>query len=137
THHNDDFILKCHENHIIPFVFPSHLTHVLQPLNIGVFRPWKHYHNKAIHNALHSLNMEYTISSFFRDLSSIREQTFQSHTIKNSFKNSGMFPVSYKGALKKMCYYNARWDLKTGISLPLSEGSSSHSNINQPATISS
>jgi len=80
THYKNDFILKCHENHIVPFVFPSHLTHVLQPLDIGVFRPWKHYHNKAIHNALHSLNMEYTILSFFLDLSSIREQTFQSHT---------------------------------------------------------
>lgn len=25
THHKDDFILKCHEYHIVPFVFPSHL----------------------------------------------------------------------------------------------------------------
>ena len=108
THHKDDFVLKCHENHIIPYGFPSHLTHVLQPLDVGVFRPWKHYHNKAIHNALHSLDMEYTISSFFRDLSSIREQTFQVHTIKNAFKDSGMFPVSFKGALKKMRHYNAR-----------------------------
>ncbi|RPB00719.1 hypothetical protein L873DRAFT_1600795, partial [Choiromyces venosus 120613-1] len=28
THHQDDFIIKCHENHIVPFEFPSHLTHV-------------------------------------------------------------------------------------------------------------
>ncbi|PWW71737.1 hypothetical protein C7212DRAFT_231846 [Tuber magnatum] len=72
THHKDDFILKCYENHIVPLVFPSHLTHVLQPLDVGVFGPWKHYHNKAIYNALHSRDMEYTISSFFRELSSIR-----------------------------------------------------------------
>ena len=76
THHKADFILTGHENHILPFAFPSHLTHVLQPLDVGVFRPWKHYHNKAIHNGLHSLDMEYTISSFFRDLTSICEQTF-------------------------------------------------------------
>ena len=102
TRHKADFILKCHENHIVPFAFPSHLTYVLQPLDVGVFRSWKHYHNKAIHNALHSLDMEYTISSFFRDLSSIREQTFQAHTILNVFKDSGMFPVAFKNALKKM-----------------------------------
>ena len=121
THHKDNFILKCHENHIVQFVFPSHLTHVLQPLDVGVFRSWKHYHNKAIHNALHGLDMEYTISSFYCDLSSIRKQTFQSHTIENSFKDAGMFPVAYQVALKKMRYYNARRDPKTGTDLPISE----------------
>ncbi|RPA97609.1 hypothetical protein L873DRAFT_1690158, partial [Choiromyces venosus 120613-1] len=65
THCQNDFVIKCHENYIIPFQFPSHLTHVLQPLDVGVFCPWKHYHNKAIHDALHSLDMEYSISSFF------------------------------------------------------------------------
>ncbi|RPB02712.1 hypothetical protein L873DRAFT_1787445 [Choiromyces venosus 120613-1] len=85
THCQNDFVIKCHENHIIPFQFPPHLTHVLQPLDVGVFYPWKHYHNKAIHEALYSLNMEYSISSFFRDLSTICMQTFQLYTIKNSF----------------------------------------------------
>lgn len=108
THRQPDFVIKCHENHIVPIEFPSHLTHVLQPLDVGVFRPWKHYHNKAIHHALHSLDIEYTMSSFFRDLNSIREQTFQPFTIKNSFQESGMFPVSFKKALKKMRHYNKK-----------------------------
>ncbi|RPA96323.1 DDE-domain-containing protein, partial [Choiromyces venosus 120613-1] len=102
THCQDNFIIKCHKNHIIPFEFPSDLTHILQPLDVGVFHPWKHYHKQTIHHALRSLDIEYTISSFFRDLDTIRKQTFQSHIIKNSFKNSGMFPVSYKNAIKKM-----------------------------------
>ncbi|RPA89127.1 hypothetical protein L873DRAFT_1723181, partial [Choiromyces venosus 120613-1] len=106
TRRQDDFIIKCHENHIVPFEFPSYLRHILQSLDVGVFCSWKHYHNKAINHALHSLEIEYTISFFFRDLGSIREQTFQPHTIKNLFKDSGMFPVSYKAALKKMGYYN-------------------------------
>ncbi|RPA96081.1 hypothetical protein L873DRAFT_1627287, partial [Choiromyces venosus 120613-1] len=102
THCQNDFIIKCHENLIVPFKFPSYLTHVLQPLNVGVFYPLKHYHNKAINHALHSLEIEYMISSFFRDLGSIHKQTFQPHTIKYSLKDSGMFPVSNKVALKKM-----------------------------------
>jgi len=36
----NDFIIKCHENHIVPFKFPSHMTHVLQPPDVGFFRPW-------------------------------------------------------------------------------------------------
>ncbi|RPA95749.1 hypothetical protein L873DRAFT_1929979 [Choiromyces venosus 120613-1] len=110
TYRQDDFIIKCHENHIVPFEFPSHLTHVLQPLDVGVFRPWKHYHKQAIHHALRSLDIEYMISSFFQDLDTICKQTSQSHTIKNSFKNSSMFPVSYKNAIKKMQHYNKQDD---------------------------
>ncbi|RPA97180.1 hypothetical protein L873DRAFT_1691965, partial [Choiromyces venosus 120613-1] len=39
THYKDDFIIKYHENYIVPFQFPSHLTHVLQPLDVSIFRP--------------------------------------------------------------------------------------------------
>ena len=106
THCQDDFIIKCHENHIVPYQFSSHLTHVLQPLDVGVFRPWKHYHNMAIYDTLHSLDMEYTISSFFQDLNTICKKTFQPSTINNSFIESGMFPVLYKKALKKLRCYN-------------------------------
>ena len=102
THENPDFVILAHENHIKPFEYPSHLTHVLQPLDVGVFRPWKHYHNKAIQKSIRSLDFEYTISSFFRDLSDIREQALKPHTIRNAFKDSGNWPPSYKAACKKM-----------------------------------
>ncbi|RPA92354.1 hypothetical protein L873DRAFT_1794319 [Choiromyces venosus 120613-1] len=118
TQHKDDFILKCHENHIVPIWFPSHLTHVLQPLDV------------AIHNALYCLDMEYNVVSFFHNLSSIREQTFQLLVIKNAFKNSSMFPVSYKGALKKMRYYNAKRDGKTKSALNPTIGLHTHTSTN-------
>jgi len=34
THCQNDFVIKCHENKVIPIAFPSHLTHVLQPLDV-------------------------------------------------------------------------------------------------------
>jgi len=108
SHRQNDCIIKCHKNHIVPFQFPSHMTHVLQPLDVGVLCSCKHYHSKAINNALHSLEMECTISSFFCDLNSIRKQTLQPYTIKHSFNNSAMFPVSFKSVLKKMPYYNSK-----------------------------
>jgi len=39
---------------------------------------------------------------------------FPSYTINNSFKDAGMFPFSYKVALKQMLHDNARRDLKRG-----------------------
>jgi hypothetical protein len=37
THENPDFVILALENHIKPFKYPSHLTHILQPLDVGVF----------------------------------------------------------------------------------------------------
>ena len=95
TQGQNDFLIKSHENKIVPIAFPSHLTYVPQLLNIGVFHPWKYYDNRAIHHALYPLDIVYTIASFFRHLSSIREQIFQPFTIKNIFKQAGIFPLSF------------------------------------------
>jgi DDE superfamily endonuclease len=108
SHCIDAFQLKAAEHHIKLFYFPSHLTHMLQPLDVGIFRPWKHYHSLAVQAALRSLDFEYTITSFFQDLTSIRQQTMKYHTIINSFKDSGMWPVSPKARIKKMQSYRKR-----------------------------
>lgn len=39
SHRTDPFQLKAAEHHIKLFYFPSHLTHVLQPLDVGIFQP--------------------------------------------------------------------------------------------------
>lgn len=108
SHHYKPFQLKAAEHHIKLFYFPSHLTHILQPLDVGIFRPWKHYHKLAIQAALRSLDFEYTITSFFRDLTLIRQQTMQRHTIINAFTSSGMWPPSAKAGIKKMRSYGKK-----------------------------
>jgi hypothetical protein len=52
SHVYKPFQLKASEYNIKLFWFPSHLTHALQPLDVGIFRPWKHYHKMAIYTAL-------------------------------------------------------------------------------------
>ena len=69
THLYPDFVIKAVENHIVVHTFPSHLTHCLQPLDVVIFRAWKHYQNRAIQEAIRALDLEYSITSFFRDLS--------------------------------------------------------------------
>ena len=43
-----EFIQYCDDNGIIPFGFPPHLTHLLQPLDVVVFQPLKHYYAEAL-----------------------------------------------------------------------------------------
>lgn len=42
SHMDPDFIIKATALNIHPYPFPGHLTHVLQPLDVGVFQPYKH-----------------------------------------------------------------------------------------------
>ncbi len=108
THEYPEFVIKASENHIIIYTFPSHYTHALQPLDVGVFQPWKHYQNQAVQQAIRGMDLEYSITSFFRDLSSIREKTMKKWTLKNAWRESGMWPISYKKAIKKIWQYAGR-----------------------------
>ena len=99
SHECPQFVLKAKENNIALFRFPSHLTHILQPLDVGVFRPWKHWHKYAVLAVLCSLDLEYNICSLFRDLAEIRLKTFKDYTIKNAFRDSGIWPVKNKVAV--------------------------------------
>jgi hypothetical protein len=42
SHQTPEFTIFAVENNILIYTFPSHLTHVLQPLDVGVFQPYKH-----------------------------------------------------------------------------------------------
>jgi hypothetical protein len=42
SHHTKQFIQYCDDHGIIPFGLSPHLTHLLQPLDVVVFQPYKH-----------------------------------------------------------------------------------------------
>jgi hypothetical protein len=91
-----DFIIKATALNIHLYPFPGHLTYVLQPLNVGVFQPYKHWHKKAVQHAICNLNLDYNIASFMWDLTEIRAETF---------KKAGIWLISCKVAIAKMKIY--------------------------------
>ena len=44
-----DIIEKARENNVHLLCLPSHTTHILQPLDIGVFKSFKSHFSKACH----------------------------------------------------------------------------------------
>jgi hypothetical protein len=50
----------------------------------------------------------YSIQSFFRDLSVIRQRTFTVKTIKHAFKKAGMGPISFKATQEIIRLYGKR-----------------------------
>src|SRR5882757_1918883 len=67
SHTTEDFRLKCWANNIIPYELLSHMTHLMQPCDVGLFQPEKHYHNKAVKAALRGGATSYNVASFLED----------------------------------------------------------------------
>ena len=102
SHETTEFIRLANENHILPYPLIAHLTHCIQPLDVSVFHPYKHWHDMAIKNALAKLDITYALISFLWDLSWIRRQTLTKYTIKKAFKKSGIYPPNCEKCLKNL-----------------------------------
>ena len=118
SHTTPEFIQLANDNHILPYPLLPHLTHCMQPLDVGIFQPYKHWHDEAIKESLASLDIEYTLCSFLRDLTRIREKTFKKRTIKHAFQKSGMYPIDIQQCLKQLKTFNPPQEEDNEPSLP-------------------
>jgi hypothetical protein len=107
SHETGEVIQMAIANKILLYPLLAHLTHCMQPLDVGCFQPYKHWHDKAIKESLAQFDAEYGIRAFFRDLKAIRAKTFQKDTIRHAFKASGMWPVSASQCIAKLKVYQA------------------------------
>ena len=85
-HHTLEFITYCEEHRIIPFGLPSHSTHFLQPLDVVVFQPYKHWHAEAVDRSARLGCSDYNKLEFFSDFEWFRRQALSLSTIKSAFE---------------------------------------------------
>ena len=78
------------ENKIVLFRLPPHSTHLTQPLDVGVFQPFKHYHTDAIDKAVRLGDEKFGKLEFLAAFQSFRNQTFKPITIRHAFKSTGL-----------------------------------------------
>src|ERR1700722_12383229 len=96
------FIQCCDDNGIIPFGLPPHLTHLLQPLDVVVFQPLKHYHAKALNIMVRDGLTNITKIEFLSCIEDVRRQAFKSTTILSAFRKTGIWPYNPEIVLKPM-----------------------------------
>ena len=77
SHCTQEFIQYCDDNNIIPFSFPSHLTHFLQPLNVIVFQPLKYYHAEALDLVVQDGCTNITKIRFLSVIQEVQRKTFK------------------------------------------------------------
>jgi hypothetical protein len=76
SHTTKPFLSYCAQNKIKPFFLLPHTTHLVQPLDVVLFQPYKHYHAEAIDEATRLGCDSFNKAEFLASLASIRDQTF-------------------------------------------------------------
>jgi len=102
SHCTREFIEYCDNAKIIPFCLPPHTSHLLQPLDVVVFQPYKHYHSEAIEAATRTGCTDFDKVEFLTAIDSIRQQTFKPSTICSAFRATGLVPYNPSVVLARL-----------------------------------
>jgi hypothetical protein len=92
SHLTLDFISFCEEHKIIPLCLPPHTTHMLQPLDVVLFRSYKKEHRDVLHEAMFSCCANFNKIEFLHALKGMREKAFRQTSIASAFRKTGIFP---------------------------------------------
>ena len=102
SHLTYEFYEYAQQHHIELFRLPPHSTHLTQPLDVGCFQPFKHYHAEAIDNAMRSSEGDFGKLEFLAKFQVMRTQTFKKSTIQSAFKRTGLIPYNPEVVLQQV-----------------------------------
>ena len=108
SHCTHEFVTLANDNHIRLYPLIPHLTHCMQPLDVGVFQTYKHWHDVAIRETIATSFVEYSIPQFLKDLNKMRVNTFKSSTIQHAFQKTGMWPVNANLCIEQLKTYSSK-----------------------------
>ncbi|KAM4066766.1 DDE superfamily endonuclease [Hirsutella rhossiliensis] len=95
SHETVDFMYLCYQHKIHLLFLPPHTSHVLQPLDLSVFSPLKHYYRKQV-GFLSLLTDSSPVGkqNFLSCYQKAREQALTASNIKGGWKATGLWPVT-------------------------------------------
>ena len=106
SHLTFQFVQFCLDHSILLLCLPAHSTHLLQPLDVGLFAPYQHYYCCEVDDYQRSGHNSQTIgikkSLFIRMVANARKKTFTSSNICKAFEGAGIWPLSAQKVLGKM-----------------------------------
>ena len=134
SHCTYDFLKFCDDHRIIPFCLPPYSTHLLQPLDVVIFQPFKHFHALAVDTATRTGCTDFNKSEFLTAITSIRQQTFKNTTIRSAFRKTGLIPYNPQIVIEKLREYEPKQVLDPRTSSP-TPAIATCDPFNTPATV--
>ncbi|TQS39289.1 hypothetical protein Golomagni_00190 [Golovinomyces magnicellulatus] len=101
SHCTDDFDILAKQYGILINRFSSHLTQIMQILDVALFQPYKHWHVMAIQRAMRLGFKGYGVVDFLYDLNEILGNSLKRGSIIRGFREAGLWPCAPAVVLKK------------------------------------
>ncbi|KAF7566807.1 HTH-Tnp-Tc5 domain containing protein [Pyrenophora tritici-repentis] len=96
SHCTQEFLEVLEDHKVIAYRLPPHTSHFLQPLDVGCFQPYKHWHAQAVDYATRTGSTAFNKVEFLAAIESIRAYTFKSRTIQKGWRDSGLYLLDIK-----------------------------------------
>ena len=90
------------EYKICLFTFSAYSTHIMQPLDVGVFQLYKYWHAENVNQAMHSRATEFNKLNFFHLFSQMKTKTMTPATIRHAWKKTGLYSYNSDIILNKI-----------------------------------
>ncbi|ODM22204.1 hypothetical protein SI65_03050 [Aspergillus cristatus] len=104
SHQTAEFDNFCKENAIICLCMPPHTSHLLQPLDVGIFGPLKRAYGKLVETMMVAGNNHIDKVDFLHLYSPAHDQVFTGKNICNGFAGAGLKPFDKGRVLKKITF---------------------------------
>ena len=95
---------------------PLYITHLLQPLDVCVFQPLKHWHSEAVNKAVQNGDKTFSKIEFLNAFNTFFNKAFKGSTIRSAWKKTGLIPYNPALVIDKVC---KGLPLTCGITPPL------------------
>jgi hypothetical protein len=94
SHYTLEFVEFCEQHAIVPLVLPPHMSHLMQPLDVAIFQPFKHWHSEAVDYATRSGCIDFNKTEFLAAFEGFRQRTMKPDTIRAGFAKTGLYPFN-------------------------------------------
>ena len=74
----------------------------MQPLNVVVFQPFKHWYGKAVNQAFRTGAFKINKMEFLYLIPNVRKRTFKKATIEAAFAETSLYPFNLEKVLNKL-----------------------------------
>jgi hypothetical protein len=104
SHLSAEFDIFCKDNAIICLCMPPHTSHLLQPLDVGVFGPLKRAYGKLVEGMMEAGNNHIDKEDFLHLYPPAREEVFNRRNICSGFAGAGLNPLDKDRVLEKITF---------------------------------
>ena len=114
AHIHQDTVEFAMANDIVLYVLPPHTSHFLQPLDVGVYGPFKSLYEKALHQyPLHNNGVVPMKDNLVAITKIPFLEAFSDKNILSGFKKTGIFPLCHKAMMESIVGEGPQADTKT------------------------